>query len=184
MAAVFSSPLLRRFGFHLRRLTGDVDRRFFLRLLAGPVGFVLLAATAVTLLGKPKARSPPSPEPAPASRRRWPPSSARPTRATRPTCARSSRHGDRVDRTGRPHRRRGQQPQARRPLRRANADEILGTSRITSRLLARSPLYPGLSELVTDIVSGGQGSELYRVALPADCCGLSLDDVAARLQHD
>ena len=39
-------------------------------------------------------------------------------------------------------------------FRRADADEILVTSRLASRLLARSALYPGLSELVTDIVSG------------------------------
>ena len=36
-------------------------------------------------------------------------------------------------------------------FRRADADEILVTSRLASRLLARSALYPGLSELVTDI---------------------------------
>ena len=53
-------------------------------------------------------------------------------------------------------------------FRRADADEILVTSRLASRLLARSALYPGLTELVTDIVSGGMGSELYRVALPDD----------------
>ena len=69
-------------------------------------------------------------------------------------------------------------------FRRAHADEILVTSRIASRLLARSSLYPGLSELVTDIVSGGHGSELYRTALPADYCGLSVDDLAARLRAD
>ena len=57
-------------------------------------------------------------------------------------------------------------PQHVEHFRRANADEIMVTSRIASRLLARSSLYPGLAELVTDIVSGGEGSELYRVALP------------------
>ncbi len=53
-------------------------------------------------------------------------------------------------------------------FKRANADEIMVTSRISSRLLARSSLYPGLAEIVTDIVSGGEGSELYRIALPDD----------------
>ena len=53
-------------------------------------------------------------------------------------------------------------PQHVQHFRRANADEIMVTSRIASRLLARSSLYPGLAELVTDIVSGGEGSELYR----------------------
>ena len=69
-------------------------------------------------------------------------------------------------------------------LRRAHADEVLVTSRLASRLLARSALYPGLSELMTDIVSGGEGSELYRVALPEDYCGLSVDELSVRLRAD
>jgi voltage-gated potassium channel len=69
-------------------------------------------------------------------------------------------------------------------FRRAEADEILVTSRLASHLLARSALYPGLSELVTDIVSGGEGSELYRVALPADYVGLSIDELSAKLRGD
>ena len=69
-------------------------------------------------------------------------------------------------------------------FRRADADEILVTSRLASRLLARSALYPGLSELVTDIVSGGEGSELYRVALPDDYVGLSIDELSAKLRGD
>ncbi|MEO6715321.1 MAG: NAD-binding protein [Mycobacteriales bacterium] len=69
-------------------------------------------------------------------------------------------------------------------LRRANADEILVTSRIASRLLARSSLYPGLTEIVTDIVSGGEGSELYRVALPAAYIGMSIDELSSRLRAE
>ena len=69
-------------------------------------------------------------------------------------------------------------------FRRANADEILVTSRISSRLLARSSLYPGLAEIVTDIVSGGEGSELYRVTLPADFLGLSMDELSSKLRAD
>src|SRR6185369_3479837 len=55
---------------------------------------------------------------------------------------------------------------------------------VASRLLARSALYPGLTALVTDIVSGGAGSELYRVDLPLDYCGLSIDALSARLRAD
>ena len=69
-------------------------------------------------------------------------------------------------------------------FKRAEADEILVTSRLASRLLARSALYPGLSELVTDIVSGGEGSELYRVALPDDYVGLSIDELSAKLRGE
>jgi voltage-gated potassium channel len=69
-------------------------------------------------------------------------------------------------------------------FRRANADEIMVTSRIASRLLARSSLYPGLAELVTDIVSGGAGSELYRVNLPDSYIGHSIDELSSKLRAD
>jgi voltage-gated potassium channel len=67
---------------------------------------------------------------------------------------------------------------------RAKANEILVTSRLASRLLARSALYPGLAGLVTDIVSGGEGSELYHVSLPPDYIDLSIDDLTVRLRSD
>jgi voltage-gated potassium channel len=67
---------------------------------------------------------------------------------------------------------------------RAEADEILVSSQLVSRLMARSSLYPGLAGLVTDIVSGGEGSELYRVSLPDDYVGLSVDELSAKLRAD
>ena len=69
-------------------------------------------------------------------------------------------------------------------FRRAHVDEVLVTSRLASRLLARSALYPGLTELVTDMVSGGEGSELYRVALPEEYIGMSVDEVSFRLRAE
>lgn len=69
-------------------------------------------------------------------------------------------------------------------FRRAEVDELLVTSRLASRLLARSAMYPGLSELVTDLVSGGEGSELYRVRLPDDCVGMDIDELSARMRAD
>lgn len=69
-------------------------------------------------------------------------------------------------------------------FRRAHADEVLVTSRLASRLLARSALYPGLTDIVTDLVSGGDGSELYRVALPDDYCGISVDELSAKLRAE
>ncbi|MEK7252620.1 MAG: NAD-binding protein [Actinomycetota bacterium] len=67
---------------------------------------------------------------------------------------------------------------------RTRVDEILVTSRLASRLLARTAMYPGLSGLVTDIVSGGEGSELYRVVLPDEYVGLDIDALSARLRRD
>jgi voltage-gated potassium channel len=66
----------------------------------------------------------------------------------------------------------------------AHADEVLVTSRLASHLLARSALYPGLTDIVTDIVSGGYGSELYRVELPDDYCGISVDQLSAKLRAE
>lgn len=67
---------------------------------------------------------------------------------------------------------------------RAHASEVLVTSSLASRLLARSALYPGLTGLVTDIVSGGVGSELYRVELPEKFHGLTIDEVSIRLRDE
>ncbi len=67
---------------------------------------------------------------------------------------------------------------------RAEVDELLVTSKVASHLLARSALYPGLTGIITDIVSGGEGSELYRVVLPEDYIGLSIDAVSARLRDE
>ena len=67
---------------------------------------------------------------------------------------------------------------------RAHASEVLVTSSLASRLLARSALYPGLTGLVTDIVSGGAGSELYRVELPEKFLGLTIDEVSSRLRDE
>ena len=67
---------------------------------------------------------------------------------------------------------------------RAHADEVLVTSTLASHLVARSALYPGLTGLVSDIVTGGEGSELYRVELPERYLGLHIDEVSTRLRHE
>ena len=82
------------------------------------------------------------------------------------------------------HGRRGQQPAARAALPAGRVDELLVTSKVASHLLARSALYPGLSGIVTDIVSGGEGSELYRISLPDDYFGLPIDRSPRRLRNE
>ena len=69
-------------------------------------------------------------------------------------------------------------------FRRANVDEVMVTSKLAAHLLARTAMYPGLSSLVSDIVSGGDGSELYRVILPDDCVGMTIDELAGKLRRD
>src|SRR3954464_11745467 len=67
---------------------------------------------------------------------------------------------------------------------RAEVDELLVTSKGASHLLPPHALSPGLSGIITDIVSGGEGSELYRITLPDEYIGLSIDAVAARLRTE
>ena len=50
---LFSSPLLRRVGWHLARVRGAVDRRFFAQLLGGAMVLVLIAAALITAVEKP-----------------------------------------------------------------------------------------------------------------------------------
>ncbi|MDH3194357.1 MAG: NAD-binding protein [Acidimicrobiia bacterium] len=69
-------------------------------------------------------------------------------------------------------------------FRRADVDELLITAKLTAHLLARTSLYPGLTDLVTDLVSGGDGSELYRIALPDPYIGLTIDDLSARMRSE
>ena len=65
---------------------------------------------------------------------------------------------------------------------RAHADEVLVPSRLAAHLLARSALYPGLTELVQDMVSGGEGAELYRVAVPDAYLGQTVDQLSATMR--
>ena len=67
---------------------------------------------------------------------------------------------------------------------RAHADEIIVTPRLASHLVARAALYPGLSNLISDIVSGGAGSELYRVKMPEEYHGVPIDEVSQRFRDD
>ena len=50
---VLASPIIRRVAWHLRRVTGQLDRRFFLSLTEGIVVVVAIAALLITVLEKP-----------------------------------------------------------------------------------------------------------------------------------
>jgi voltage-gated potassium channel len=49
---VFTSPLVRRVIWHVNRMRSQLDRRFFMNLAEGIVGFVLIAAVLITLFEK------------------------------------------------------------------------------------------------------------------------------------
>ena len=53
----FALPLLRRAGFHLRRMTSGMDSAFFLRIGVALVGFLLFTSTILTLAERNKRRA-------------------------------------------------------------------------------------------------------------------------------
>ncbi len=69
-------------------------------------------------------------------------------------------------------------------FKRAEVDEVLVTSKLASRLLARTALYPGLGDLVTDMVSGGEGAELYRVRVPDRLVGMTVGEASRHLKEE
>ena len=46
---LLASPVIRRVAWHLRRVSGTLDRRFYATLAQGILGFVAVAAVAITL---------------------------------------------------------------------------------------------------------------------------------------
>ena len=51
---ILTSPIIRRVAWHLRRVGGQLDRRFFITLGEGILGIVAIAAILITLLEKPR----------------------------------------------------------------------------------------------------------------------------------
>ena len=54
LRTLLAAPLLRRIGFHAKRIGGQMDRHFFTSLLTAVIGFVVIAAVAVTVLEEDK----------------------------------------------------------------------------------------------------------------------------------
>ena len=50
ISEVFAVPIFRRIAFHLRRIGGELDRGFFLRLGVGLGAIVTIAALIVTAI--------------------------------------------------------------------------------------------------------------------------------------
>src|SRR5687767_13111316 len=50
---VIASPIIRRVAWHIRRVGGQLDRRFFISLTEGIVIIVAVAAVLITILEKP-----------------------------------------------------------------------------------------------------------------------------------
>lgn len=66
---------------------------------------------------------------------------------------------------------------------RANADEIIVSSRLSSRLISKAALNHGISEVVSDILSYDFGSQLYKIPLPKSEVGCSFMDIFIRMKQ-
>jgi voltage-gated potassium channel len=69
-------------------------------------------------------------------------------------------------------------------LKRAHADEVIATPQFVAHLLARSSVHAGLVDLVMDMVTGGEGSELYRIPIPGDLADRAVGDAGPALRAD
>jgi voltage-gated potassium channel len=71
-------------------------------------------------------------------------------------------------------------------LHRAGCDIIVNTSALTSKLLAMSLQNPTVNNITKELVSGGQGNEIYRVEVPKNYVGRSFSDSLQELKksHD
>jgi voltage-gated potassium channel len=73
--------------------------------------------------------------------------------------------------------------ESRRHLQRAGVDEPVCVSEISQRLLVHAAMNHGLSRVFTDILSYGEGSEIYKVPLPSILAGMGFRD-AVRIISD
>lgn len=63
--------------------------------------------------------------------------------------------------------------------RRANADEILVSGHMTSKLLASSILDPGSAQVLSELATGSVGNSLYRTPVAPDLVGSGFDEALA-----
>jgi voltage-gated potassium channel len=61
-------------------------------------------------------------------------------------------------------------------LKHANVDEIIISGDYASKMLANATLSHGLSAVITDLLSADEGSEFYRVPMPAKFIGKEFDE--------
>ena len=72
-------------------------------------------------------------------------------------------------------------PENRKHLERANADEVICTTELSRNILVQSALNHGLSEFFKEILTFTEGSEIYRVRLGGAFVGMSYSGLAADL---
>ncbi|MCA9267197.1 MAG: TrkA family potassium uptake protein [Planctomycetales bacterium] len=74
-------------------------------------------------------------------------------------------------------------PQNKRHIQRTGVDEAVCLGELSVRLLTAATVAHGLSRLVAEILTFNHGSEIYRVALPAELAGRSFRWLLAQLNQ-
>lgn len=68
-------------------------------------------------------------------------------------------------------------------FRRVNADEEIPVAKVSNSLVVQSALNPGLSRIITDMLTFGEGEELYRLAVPPAFVGKTFTDLGTTLMQ-
>lgn len=75
-------------------------------------------------------------------------------------------------------------PENKKHLERANADEVICTTEISTKMLVQSSINHGLSDVLSKLLSFGEGSEIYRVPLAPRWTGKSYTDLLVDLRRE
>lgn len=67
--------------------------------------------------------------------------------------------------------------------RRANADEIIVSSELSSSLIARAALDHGISKIISEVLASGPGNELYKVLAPTSMTGKPFIEVLTEMKR-
>ena len=74
-------------------------------------------------------------------------------------------------------------PENAKHLERVHCDEIICTTEVCTRLMVQSSLQHGLSRIFADVLSFGEGSEIYRVKLAGRFAGREYFELGAELMR-
>ncbi len=67
---------------------------------------------------------------------------------------------------------------------RANADEIIVSSKLSSNLISSAAIHHGISNVISDIVTYEYGSQLFKIAIPESEVGNLFIDIFMRMKKD
>ncbi len=68
-------------------------------------------------------------------------------------------------------------------FRRVNVDEVISVSELSHALVVQAALNPGTARLITDMLTFGEGEELYREPVPPQFIGKTFADLATELMR-